>query len=214
VDINSGALADVSHPAVAPGLPSELLARRPDVALTEAQLRSAHANITVARAAFFPSVQLTVQGGFESTALSSLFGPAGFLYTLAAGLTQPIFEGGRLEGQYQYTQAFYDELLQNYRKSVISAFQDTEDALVATQQTAEQERRQQAAVDTAQRAFDIATAQLRAGTITILTVLNTETALFTAQNTLLQVKLARLNAIVSLFKALGGGWRETGASNA
>ena len=212
VDINSGALADLSHPTVVPGLPSELLARRPDVAMAEAQLRSAQANITVARAAFFPSVQLTVQGGFESTALSSLFGPSGFLYTLAAGLTQPIFEGGRLEGQYQFTQAFYDELLQDYRKSVISAFQDTEDALVAAQQTAEQERRQQAAVDTAQRAFDIATAQLRAGTITILTVLNTETALFTAQNALLQVKLARLNAIVSLFKALGGGWSETGES--
>jgi NodT family efflux transporter outer membrane factor (OMF) lipoprotein len=214
VDVNSGALADLSHPAVAPGLPSELLARRPDVAMAEAQLKSAHANITVAKAAFFPSVQLTAQGGFESTALSSLFGPAGFLYSLAAGLTQPIFEGGRLEGQYQFTQAVYDELLQDYRKSVISAFQDTEDALVATRQTAEQEARQQAAVDTAQRAFDIATAQLRAGTVTILTVLNTETALFTAQNALLQVKLARLNAIVSLFKALGGGWNETGESNA
>jgi NodT family efflux transporter outer membrane factor (OMF) lipoprotein len=214
VDITSGTLADLSHPAVAPGLPSELLARRPDVAMAEAQLRSAHANITVARAAFLPSVQLTAQGGFESTALSSLFGPAGFLYTLAAGVTQPIFEGGRLEGQLQFTQAFYDELLQDYRKSVISAFQDTEDSLIATQQTAEQERRQQTAVDTAQRAFDIANAQLRAGTITVLTVLTTETSLFTAQNLLLQVKLARLNAIVSLFKALGGGWSETGESHA
>jgi outer membrane protein TolC len=81
--------------------------------MAEAQLQSAHANIAVAKAAFFPSVQLTVQGGFEGTALSSLFGPAGFLYTLAGGLTQPIFEGGRLEGQYQYSQAFYDELLQD-----------------------------------------------------------------------------------------------------
>jgi outer membrane protein, multidrug efflux system len=213
VDITSGALADLSYPVVTPGLPSELLARRPDVAMAEAQLQSAHANITVARAQFFPSVQLTIQGGFESTALSSLFGPAGFVDTLASGLTQPIFEGGRLEGQYQYTQAFYDELLQNYRKSVISAFQDTEDALAATQQTAEQERRQQTAVDTAQRAFDIASAQLRAGTITVLTVLNTETALFTAKNVLLQIELGRLNAIVSLFKALGGGWSETGVSN-
>jgi outer membrane protein TolC len=136
------------------------------------------------------------------------------LYTLAAGFTQPIFEGGRLRGQYQFSQAFYDELLQDYRKSVISAFQDTEDALVATRQTAEQERRQQIAVDTAQRAFDIANAQLRAGIINVLTVLNTQTALFTAQNILVQVKLARLNATVSLFKALGGGWSETGASNA
>jgi outer membrane protein TolC len=182
--------------------------------MAEAELKAANADIAVARAAFFPSVQLTAQGGFESTALSSLFGPAGFLYTLAAGLTQPIFQGGRLRGQYQYSQAFYDELLQNYRKSVISAFQDVEDALVATQQTAEQERQQQVAVDTAQRAYEIATAQLRAGTINVLTVLNTETALFSAQNTLVQVKLARVNASVSLFKALGGGWNETGAPNA
>jgi multidrug efflux system outer membrane protein len=214
IDITTGALADLSHPTVVPGLPSKLLARRPDVAMAEAQLKAANANITVARAAFFPSVQLTAQGGFESTALSSLFGPAGFLYTLAAGVTQPIFEGGALEGQYHLSQATYDELLQDYRKSVIVAFQDVEDALVATQQTAEQERRQQAAVDTARRADDIATAQLRAGTINILTVLNTETALFTAENTLVQVKLARLNAIVSLFKALGGGWSETGESSA
>jgi NodT family efflux transporter outer membrane factor (OMF) lipoprotein len=214
IDVTSGTLADLSHPGVLPGLPSELLTRRPDVAMAEAELKAANADIAVARAAFFPSVQLTAQGGFESTALSSLFGPAGFLYTLAAGLTQPIFQGGRLRGQYQYSQAFYDELLQNYRKSVISAFQDVEDALVATQQTAEQERQQQVAVDTAQRAYEIATAQLRAGTINVLTVLNTETALFSAQNTLVQVKLARVNASVSLFKALGGGWNERGAPNA
>ncbi len=214
LDIDSGTLADLSRPAVAPGLPSELLARRPDVAMSEAALESAHANITVARAQFYPSIQLTAQGGFESTALSSLFGPAGFLYSLAAGVTQPIFEGGRLEGQLDFSKAFYDELLQGYRKSVISAFQDAEDALVATQQTEEQERRQQVAVDTAQRAFDIANAQLRAGTVTVLTVLNTENALFSAQNTLLQVKLARLDAIVSLFRALGGGWKNTGGSNA
>jgi NodT family efflux transporter outer membrane factor (OMF) lipoprotein len=214
VDITSGTLADLSHPAVVPGLPSELLARRPDVAMAEAQLISAHANITVARAAFYPSVALTAQGGFESTALSSLFGPAGLLYTLAASVTQPIFSGGSLEGQLEFSKAFYDELLQDYRKSVIVAFQDTEDSLIATQKTAEQEQRQQVAVDTAQRAFDIANAQLRAGTITVLTVLTTETSLFTAQNMLLQVKLARLNAIVSLFKALGGGWSDTGDSNA
>jgi multidrug efflux system outer membrane protein len=214
VDITAGTLADLSHPTVLPGLPSELLARRPDVAMAEAQLISAHANITVARAAFYPSVALTAQGGIESAALSSLFTPASLLYTLAASVTQPIFSGGSLEGQLQFSKAFYDELLQDYRKSVIVAFQDTEDSLIATQKTAEQEQRQQIAVDTAQRAFDIANAQLRAGTITVLTVLTTETALFTAQNTLLQVKLSRLNAIVSLFKALGGGWSDTGDSNA
>ncbi len=214
LDITAGTLADLSHPSVVPGLPSDLLERRPDVAMAEAQLKSANANITVARAAFCPRIQLTAQGGFQSAALSSLFTPAGFVYTLAAGVTQPIFEGGALEGQYQLSKATYDELLQDYRKAVISAFQDVEDSLVATQQTTEQEQRQQNAVDTAQRAYDIAIAQLHAGTVNVLTVLNTETALFTAKNTLVQVKLARLNAIVSLFKALGGGWSETGESNA
>jgi outer membrane protein TolC len=182
--------------------------------MAEAQLKAANANITVARAAFYPSIQLTAQGGFESTALSSLFGPAGLLYTLAAGVTQPIFEGGRLQGQLQFSQAVYDELVQNYRKAVLSGFQDVEDALIAAQKTAEQQAQQQAAVDTAQRAYDIAMAQLRSGTINVLTALNTETALFSARNTLVQVKLARLNASVSLFKALGGGWSKSGDTNA
>jgi NodT family efflux transporter outer membrane factor (OMF) lipoprotein len=214
LDITSGSLDAVSDPVVAPGLPSDLLQRRPDIAMAEAQLKAANANITVARAAFYPSIQLTAQGGFESTALSSLFGPAGLLYTLAAGVTQPIFEGGRLQGQLQFSQAVYDELVQNYRKAVLSGFQDVEDALIAAQKTAEQQAQQQAAVDTAQRAYDIAMAQLRSGTINVLTALNTETALFSARNTLVQVKLARLNASVSLFKALGGGWSKSGDTNA
>jgi outer membrane protein, multidrug efflux system len=213
LDIDTGTLSDLSHPAVTPGLPSELLARRPDVAAAEAQLKAANANIKVARAAFFPSVQLTASTGFESTALSSLFGPAGFVYSLAGGITQPVFEGGSLEGKYEYSKAFYDELLADYRKTVVSAFQDVEDSLVAYQQTTEQEKRQQAAVDAARQAYDAATAQLRAGTIDVLTVLNTESALFNAETTLVEVQLTRLNAIVSLFKALGGGW-QAGASHA
>jgi multidrug efflux system outer membrane protein len=214
VDITSGTLGDLAHPTVSPGLPSELLARRPDVAMAEAQLMAANANITVARAAFFPSVQLTAQGGIESAALSSLFGPASLFYSVGSSVTQPIFEGGALEGQYEFSKAFRDELVQTYRKSVISAFQNVEDALVATQQTAEQEQRQQVAVDTAERAFQVATAQLNAGTINVLTLLNTETALFTARTTLAQVRSARLQAIVSLFIALGGGWQQTGGSSA
>jgi multidrug efflux system outer membrane protein len=213
IDVASGSLSDLRHPSVAPGLPSELLTRRPDVAEAEAQLKAANADIKVARAAFFPSVQLTAQGGFESAGLSSLFGPAGFLYTLGASVTQPIFEGGALEGKYQYSQAFYDELLADYRKSVISAFQDVEDSLIAYEQTTEEEKRQEAAVGAAQRAYDAATAQMRAGTVNVLTVLNTESVLFTAETALVQVRLSRLNAIVSLYRALGGGW-QIGASHA
>jgi multidrug efflux system outer membrane protein len=214
VDVTSGSLSDLAYPKVAPGLPSELLARRPDVAMAEAQLKAANADITVARAQFFPSVVLTAQGGIESAALSSLLSPASVLYSVASSVTQPIFEGGALEGQYEFSKAFRDELVQTYRKSVISAFQNVEDSLVATQQTAEQEQRQQVAVDTAQQAFQVARAQLNAGTINVLTLLNTENALFTAKITLAEVRSARLQAIVSLFNALGGGWKQTGGTSA
>ena len=209
VDVTMGTLAEIAVPKVAPGLPSELLARRPDVAEAEANLQAANANITVARAAMFPSIQLTGSGGFASTALGSVFNPANGLFTLGAGLTQPIFEGGALEGQYENSKARYDELVATYRKSVISAFSNVEDALTAVAQTADQLERQQAATDAARRAYDIAQAQLHAGTINILTVLNTETALFTAEDALVQARFARLQALVSLFNALGGGWQQS-----
>lgn len=209
VDLTAGALAEIAVPKVAPGLPSELLARRPDVAEAEANLQAANANITVARAAMFPSIQLTGSGGFASTALGSVFNPANGLFALGAGLTQPIFEGGALEGQYENSKARYDELVATYRKSVISAFSNVEDALTAVAQTADQLERQQAATDAARRAYDIAQAQLHAGTINILTVLNTETALFTAEDALVQARFARLQALVSLFNALGGGWQQS-----
>ncbi len=203
-----GTLAAMAQPTVAPGLPSELLARRPDVAAAEAQLMSANANIRVARAAYFPDITLTAAGGVASVALNGLVGPAGAIYTLAAGVTQPIFEGGALQGQVELTRAQYDELLANYRKAVISAFGNVEDALVAAQQTALQVARQQVAVDKARRAYEISKAQLEAGTVNLLTVLNTENALFPAQDALVQAKLARLQALVTLFQALGGGWQQ------
>lgn len=209
LQIGPGKLTDIVQPTVAPGLPSALLARRPDIASAEAQLISANANIRVARAAYFPSVSLTAQGGIANAALATAFGATGPFYALAAGVTQPIFEGGALEGQLAFSKARYDELLQDYRKAVISAFADVEDALVAAQQTSIQLQRQQDAVAKAQTAYDISFAQLRAGTVNLLTVIDTENALFPAQDALVQAELARLQAIVSLFKALGGGWRQT-----
>jgi outer membrane protein, multidrug efflux system len=206
-DVSPGTLADLSIPAVTPGLPSQLVSRRPDIAEAEAQLVAANADIAAARAAFFPSVQLTVEGGFESAALASSLGPASALFTLAADVTQPLFEGGRLRGQYRLSQARYDELVQMYRKSVVSAFADVEDALAATRQTGEQEARQAQAAAAARRAHDISIAQLRAGTADQLAVLTAQTALFNAEDALVQVKLARLQATVGLFQALGGGWQ-------
>jgi NodT family efflux transporter outer membrane factor (OMF) lipoprotein len=206
-DVSPGTLGDLSMPLVTPGIASELVSRRPDVAEAEAGLVAANADIAAARAAFFPSVQLTVEGGFESAALASSLGPASALFTLAAGVTQPIFAGGRLRGQYRVSQARYDELVQMYRKSVVSAFADVEDALMATRQTGEQEARQAQAAAAARRAHDISVAQLRAGTADQLAVLTAQTALFNAEDALVQVKLARLQATVGLFQALGGGWQ-------
>jgi NodT family efflux transporter outer membrane factor (OMF) lipoprotein len=207
IHIATGSIDDLMEPVVRPGLPASVLARRPDVAEAEAQLMAANADIKVARAAFFPDVQLTANGGVATAALSSIFGGAGSFYAISAGLTQPIFEGGRLEGQLDYSRARYDELTQVYRKSVMAAFADTEDALAATQYTRLQQQRQQDAVDRARRAYAISTAQLRAGTVNLLTVLNTENSLFPAEDALVQAKLARMEASVSLVKALGGGWQ-------
>ena len=207
-----GTLGALSVPEVGPGLPSQLLARRPDVAAAEAQLMSANANIAAARAAFFPSIDLTADGGFVSTALSSLITPANRVFAISGGLTQQIFQGGALVGNYRLTQARYAELLADYHKSVIAAFGNVQDALVAAQQTAEQLRRERVAVEKARRAYELTELQLHAGTVNVLTVLNTQTVLFTAEDTLVQVHFAHLQALVQLFNALGGGW-QTGSSH-
>jgi NodT family efflux transporter outer membrane factor (OMF) lipoprotein len=202
-------LARLSVPTVAPGLPSELLARRPDVREAEAQLIAANANIKVARAAFFPDLQLTASGGWESLALSSFLSPGSGVYALAASVTQPIFEGGALRGQLDLTKGRYEELIQNYRKAVVSAFSNVEDALAATRRTAEQEASEEEAVAKARRAYDIAQVQYRIGSVDLLTVLTTENALFTADDQLAQTRIAHMQALVSLFNALGGGWQDS-----
>jgi multidrug efflux system outer membrane protein len=208
IDVDTGTLNSLKSPLVAPGLPSQLLSRRPDVAESEQQLISANADITVARAALFPSIQLTAGGGYESSALSSLINPASSVWALSAGLTQPIFHGGALRGQVVFSNARYAELLSTYHKTVISAFGNVENALVAARQTKEQQLRQQKAVDTARRAFQYAQTQMSAGTVNILTVLNTENALFSAQDELVQVQYLHLQSLVDLFTALGGGWQQ------
>jgi NodT family efflux transporter outer membrane factor (OMF) lipoprotein len=208
VDVDTGTLTSLSRPVIVEGLPSRLLSRRPDVASAEQQLIAANADITVARAALFPSIQLTASGGYQSETLTSFVNPRNRVYSVAAGLTQPIFHGGALRGQVAFSKARYTELLTTYHKTVLTAFSNVEDALVAAQQTAEQQKRQQEAVTMARRAYEFAQIQMSAGTVNILTVLNTENALFTAQDQLVQVNFLRLQALVSLFIALGGGWQQ------
>jgi outer membrane protein, multidrug efflux system len=208
VDVKDGTLNDLKVPEVVAGLPSQLLVRRPDVAEAEQQLISANADIGVARAALFPSIELTASGGYESSVLSSLVNPVTRVWSVSAGLTQPIFHGGALRGQLVYSKARYTELLTTYHKTVLTALSNVESALVAARQTADQQARQADAVTKARRAYEFAQAQMAAGTINVLTVLNTENALFSARDTLVQVQYSHLEALVGLYTALGGGWRQ------
>jgi NodT family efflux transporter outer membrane factor (OMF) lipoprotein len=208
IDVTSGTLTDLTTPLIAGGLPSQLLARRPDVAEAEQQLIAANADITAARAALFPSIELTASGGYESSTLASLIGPAARVYALSAGLTQPIFHGGALRGQVAYSKARYSELLTTYHKTVLTAFSNVESALVAARQTAEQLERQRDAVAKARRAYGFAQAQMSAGTVNVLTVLNTENSLFSAQDELVQVQYSHLQSLIDLYTALGGGWQQ------
>ena len=202
-----GDLKSVRLPGVTAGLPSGLLQRRPDVQSAEAKLQSANQTVKAAVAAFYPSITLTAQGGGISTSLSDLFKPSGAFYSVIGGISQPIFRGGALEGGKLLAEGQYEEQVATYRKAVISAFADVEDALAAVEQEGRREEADKVVVLTARRAYDIAQAQLYSGTIDILTVLNTQRTLFQAEDELAQARLAHAQAVVSLFKALGGGWQ-------
>ncbi|WP_022722741.1 TolC family protein, partial [Rhodopseudomonas sp. B29] len=159
-----------------------------------------------ARAQSSPTITLTGQGGYQSAVLASLFTPQATFSNLAAGIAQPIFDGGKIQANFDLTKAQQDELLQTYRKTVVSAFADVDNALESIRQNTDRLRLQQDVVTSSKRAFDLSEQQLRAGTADIVTVLNTQLTLFTAQDALIQTRLARFLAIVSLYQALGGGW--------
>jgi len=216
VAIRGGGMGKIHIPRVTPGLPSELITQRPDIREAEAQLASADANVENARAQFLPSITLTGEGGFESAVLKTLFEPQSVLYSMAAGLTQPVFDGAKLQGNLDLQKGMQDQLLQAYRKSVLSGFTDVDNALVAIRETALGERLDRKVVTSSRLAFNLSEQQLRGGTINLVTLLQTEQTLFQAEDTLAQAQLARLQAVVSLYQALGGGWlpKPVEASNA
>ncbi|MGP2490537.1 efflux transporter outer membrane subunit [Mesorhizobium sp. PUT5] len=206
--VNGPSLSRISVPRVTPGLPSELLVRRPDIRQAEAQLAASNFSVESARAAFLPQIGLTGTTGYQSAALSSLFAPGAWYYTLAASLTQPIFDGFLLKSELKQARGVQLQFLQSYRKAVLSAFGDVEMALVALEQTTIQLRLQGDVVANSRKAFEVAEAQLNGGTVNLISVLQAEQTLFTAESTLVQVRLNRLLAETSLFQALGGGWNK------
>jgi NodT family efflux transporter outer membrane factor (OMF) lipoprotein len=204
--IRGTALYSIGIPRVNAGLPSELLRQRPDIREAEELLAMAGASVEAARAAFYPQIALTGDYGFTSAVLKNLFTPHQIFYQIAANLTQPLFDGFLLEGQLENAKGRQNELLNAYRKAIVSGFTDVERALVAVADTTETERLQRQVVEASQRAFDLSEAQLREGTIDLVTLLQTQQTLFVAQDLLVVDRLNRLNAVLSLFQALGGSW--------
>lgn len=197
-------LGAIKVPGIAPGLPTQLLLRRPDIRQAEAQLEAANANLSAARKALLPAISLSGQGGQRSAALSNLLRPESAIWSLAAGLTTPIFDGGRLNAQADLAEAQKREMLELYRKAIVSALVDVENALVAVRESAAREAALSVVVARSREAFKLSEERLRAGTIDLTTLLNTQATLFNAQDNLVQARLTRLNAAVSLFQALGG----------
>lgn len=207
--ISGGSLTRLRFPTVAAGLPSELLLRRPDVAEAEARLVSQEFSVLQARAAFFPSIQITGMYGLQSIALKSLFRPEAIAWQIAGNLTQPLFDGYNLQGQLNLQKGRYAELAQDYQKQILTAFSEVENALIAIAETSRQLKLQGEAVAAARRAYEVAEARLREGTIDIVTLSTTETTLFQNEDILAQVRLAYFQSATSLYQALGGGWSET-----
>ena len=206
VRVHGGSLRSIATPRITPGLPSELIAQRPDIRQAEANLAAANANVANARAQMLPSITLTGEGGYQSAVLRTLLRPESAFYTATAGLTQPIFDGAKLQGNLDLQKGRQDELLQNYRKAVISAFSDVENALDGIRQTALRERLQRDVVTSSRRAFDISEQRMRQGTIDLVTLLQVQQTLYQADDALVQARLAHVQAVVSLYQALGGGW--------
>ncbi|MCC3245268.1 efflux transporter outer membrane subunit [Methylocystis sp. WRRC1] len=209
VNVKGGSLTKLTFPKIAPGLPSEVLLRRPDVANAEAQLASQEFSVLQARAAFFPSVTLTGQYGVQTALLRNLIRPEAIAWQAATNLAQPLFDGYNLQGQYELQKGRYAELASLYRKQILTALSDVENALIAVRETAQQLKLQGAAVAAARRAYDAAFMRLQEGTIDIITLSTTERDLFTTQEAEAVVRLNYFQAATSLYQALGGGWSPT-----
>jgi NodT family efflux transporter outer membrane factor (OMF) lipoprotein len=205
-DVKGDSLEGIVAPPVDPGMPSVLLQRRPDIAEAEATLLAAHANLDAARAAFLPAIGLTGGDGYTGSRISNLINPTNLGWSIGASLLQTIFDGGRLTSQRDSAKAQEIQLVATYRSTVLNALADVESALGSTSSLAERERLITEQVDNAAEAFRISELQYREGVVDLLTVLQAQQTLFSSQDTLVQVKLARLQAGVGLYRALGGGW--------
>ena len=213
-EVSGRSLDGLAVPAVAPALPAGLLVRRPDLAAAEARLAAADANIAVARAALFP---LKLQIGLSSAVSSPDFGFGGLANpvntaNLTLSLMQAIFDGGRLRGQVQTSESQRRVLVENWRKAVLTALKEVDDALAAAERSRIQEGTQREIRDETARALRLSELRYKEGSDGLTTLLDAQRSLFSAEDQLVQQRLARLSATVDLYKALGGGWQHPDAA--
>jgi outer membrane protein TolC len=190
---------------VAPGLPAELLVRRPDLASAEAQLAAADADVAAARAALLPDIQLSGSAGLASAALLSLANPASSV-ALSAAVAQTLFDGGRLRGRVETARSQRIQLVESYRQAIHAALKEVEDGLGNAERNRQQEASQLLIREEARRSLRLAELRYREGVDDLLTVLDAQRTLFQAEDQLAQLRLSRLTGALDLYKALGGGW--------
>jgi multidrug efflux system outer membrane protein len=194
-------------PQVPAGLPSALLERRPDIREAEDQLVAFNAQIGVAKAAYFPQITLTGDAGYQSPALSNLFtSPAGF-FSFGGSLVQPLFAGGRIRSGVKLAEAQKEEAVLTYKKTIQLAFQDVADSLIAYEKDQEFRQQQQLLTNAAEDAAHLSDVRYKGGATSYLEVLTNQTNYFSAQLNLAQSQLNELNALVQLYRSLGGGWQ-------
>jgi NodT family efflux transporter outer membrane factor (OMF) lipoprotein len=194
-------------PVISAGVPADVVTRRPDIAATEAQLQASSANVYAARTALLPNVQLGANMGRSASELFTL-NPATQSAGWSLSLAQTLFAGGRLKNQVKLSESRQAELVEQYRKIILTALQEVDDALNRTRVTATQETNQQQIVAQSERSLKLVEALYREGSGDLLSLLDAQRSLFQAQDSLSQQRLARLKAAVDLYKALGGGWEE------
>lgn len=198
-------LRSLPVPVIAPGQPSTLLERRPDIRSTEAALIAANADIGAARAAFFPQLNIGLDLGIAATPIGD---PATTTLSLLSGLVAPIFSGGLLEGNLAYTKARKQELVENYRKAILVSFKDVEDSLATVKASQQRETSLETAMNEARKAYDLSKQQYDVGSIDFQILLDARQTMLLAEDRYIQTKNDRLAAAVDLYKALGGGWSE------
>ena len=189
------------------GLPSELVLRRADILEAEHVLKAANANVGAARAAFFPAIQFTSSVGTTSTAFSKLFGAGTGLWSFSPNVTLPIFTGGQNIADLKSAKVGTRIEVANYEKSIQTAFREVADALIGTASYKAQITVQAALIESQQKRYDLATIRYRQGEDSYLNVLSAQQDLYTAQQGRLEAQLLALSSQISLYKALGGGWK-------